>query len=152
MVATAGPSRDLPDVTANVIRRWRDALAARETTIDRLSDPGPKAPVQDLRGDHLRRLHGFEDRTGRHDAAAPPDGDLKQPPTTGKAALADRVGEDATILRAMCTDETGTVTACANGAPNGTVPPAARPSFAGVRADVARHRAWMERRSTRGAA
>ncbi len=147
MVTTVGTSSDLSKLIENFILLERDAIAAYETTIERLQDPALKAQVEDFRQDHLRHLDELAAMASRHGADVPQEGDMKQILTTGKVKLASLVGDDATILRAMSTNEADTVTAYSNGCENQAIPPEDRALFERGLADERRHKEWMERNS-----
>lgn len=148
MVTTVGTSSDIKSLIENFILLERDAIAAYDTTIERLENPEYKARIAEFRVDHERHLSELKDLATRHGADIPAEGDMKQMLTTGKIKLADMTGDDATILRAMSTNETDTVNAYANGCDNGVVPVEERPLFERALADEKRHKEWMERMST----
>ena len=145
MVTTVGTSGDMKSLIENFIYLERDAIAAYETTIERLESPEYKARIEEFRQDHLRHLDDLRQLAQRHGADIPAEGDMKQMLTTGKIKLADMMGDDAAILRAMSSNETDTVTAYGNGCDNACVPPAERAVFERGLADERRHKDWMDR-------
>jgi rubrerythrin len=148
MVTTVGTSSDMKSLIENFILLERDALAAYETTLERLESPEFKAKIEEFRADHLRHLDELTQLAARHGADVPQEGDMKQMLTTGKIKLADMVGDDATILRAMSTNETDTVSAYEKGSENAIVPAEERSLFQRALEDERRHKEWMERMST----
>lgn len=148
MVTTVGTSSDIKSLIENFILLERDALAAYETTLERLESPEFKAKIEEFRADHLRHLDELTQLAARHGADVPQEGDMKQMLTTGKIKLADMVGDDATILRAMSTNETDTVSAYEKGSENAIVPAEERSLFQRALEDERRHKEWMERMST----
>lgn len=150
MVTTVGTSNDIPTLIENFILLERDAIAAYETTIEKLSNSSYKAKIEEFRQDHLRHLDELQDLAARHGANVPAEGDMKQMLTTGKVKLGAMMGDDGTILRAMSTNETDTVTAYSNGCDNSAIPAADRPIFERALEDEQRHKAWMEETAQAG--
>ncbi|RYD50913.1 MAG: rubrerythrin family protein, partial [Verrucomicrobiaceae bacterium] len=74
---------------------------------------------------------------------APVEGDMKQLLTTGKIILADLMG-DATILKAMKTNEDDTVTAYERASQHPDAIPQSKAFFMKAHQDELRHRSWME--------
>ena len=100
--------------------------------------------MSEFRQDHQRHLTELEGLAAKHGASFPLDGDMKQMLTTGKVKMADLVGGDGAILKAMSTNETDTVTAYSRGASNDAVPMEDRAIFERAHADEERHKAWMD--------
>lgn len=145
MVTTVGTSGDLKTLLEDYIALEHDAIAAYETTIERLSEPAHKAKIAEFKADHERHLTELTELAAAHGADVPAEGDMKEMLTTGKIKLADMVGEDGAILKAMSTNETDTVTAYDRAMENEAIPPAAKPVFARALEDERRHKAYMER-------
>ena len=145
MVTTVGTSTDLRTLIENFILLERDAIAAYETTIEKLESPAHKARIEEFRQDHLRHLSDLQDLAARHGADAPAEGDSKEMLTKGKVKLAGLMGGDGAVLQAMSSNETDTVTAYANGCDNAAVPVEALPVFERALADERRHKEWMDR-------
>ena len=144
MVTTVGTGNDIAKIIENYIYLERDALAAYDESISRLESPAHKEKVAEFRADHQRHLDELKDLAARHGAAVPAEGDMKQMLTTGKIKLADLVGGDGAILKAMATNEIDTITGYENGTGNNTIPAAERPIFERALADERRHKAWMD--------
>lgn len=144
MVTTVGTEDNIRDLVTNLIHLERDAIAAYESTISRLSDPALSRQVQMFLQDHLEHvdvLTGIAAETG---AEAPLDGDMKQMLTTGKVALASLFG-DAAILKAMRSNEEDTVTAYERASDHPDALPASLAFFRKAMEDEHRHREWMQR-------
>lgn len=148
MVTTVGTSSDMKSLIENFILLERDAIAAYDTTIDRLKSPEYKAKIADFRADHMRHLDELTQLAGRHGANVPQEGDMKEMLTTGKIKMANMMGDDGTILRAMSTNEADTVSAYEKGSENEIVPAEERALFTRALEDERRHKEWMERMST----
>jgi len=145
MVTTVGTSTDLRTLIENFILLERGAIAAYETTIAKLENPAHKARIEEFRQDHLRHLAELQDLATRHGASVPAEGGAKQMLTTGKVKLAGLMGGDGSVLKAMSSNETDTVTAYSNGCDNTAIPTEARPVFERALADERRHKEWMDR-------
>lgn len=146
MATTVGTEDNIRDLVRNLILLERDAIAAYESTIKRLSDASLSQQVESFRGDHLQHLEALQAIAAETGAEAPQEGDMKQLLTTGKIALADLFGDGA-ILKAMATNENDTVTAYerASAHPDAIAP--SRSFFQKALADEQRHREWMVRTS-----
>jgi rubrerythrin len=135
---------DILSLTKNLVLLERDAIAAYESCIERLSDPSLKAQIEKFRVDHIQHLTVLEEIARETGADAPAKGDMKQMLTTGKVALASIVGDGA-ILKAMKTNEDETVAAYERAARHNDVIPKTKAFFNKAHADELRHREWMER-------
>ena len=144
MATTVGTSGDMPTLIENFALLERDAIAAYDEAIARLESPEHRAKVSEFRDDHVRHLSELETLADKHGANFPAEGDVKEMLTTGKIKMANLVGGDGAILKAMSTNETDTVTAYSNGASNEGVPTDDRPIFERARADEERHKAYMD--------
>ena len=144
MATTVGTGDDLATLVKNFILLERDAIAAYDSCIDRLEALHRKDKVSEFRADHIRHLDDLISLAGRVGAEAPAEGDMKQMLTTGKIAMADLVGGDGAILKAMSTNETDTVSAYERGAGNAAIPAEHRGLFERAHADEVRHKSWMD--------
>ena len=144
MATTVGTSGNMPSLIENFAYLERDAIAAYDEAISRLEDPSHKSKVAEFREDHVRHLSELEGLAAKHGATFPLEGDMKEMLTTGKIKMADLVGGDGAILKAMSTNEIDTVTAYSNGASNDAVPMEDRSIFERARSDEERHKAWMD--------
>jgi hypothetical protein len=110
MVTMGGNESTFEKLIKDLIYLEHDAIAAYESTIERLDDKTLSAQVETFRQDHLQHLSTLNEIAAEAGIEAPTKGDMKQILTTGKIALADLMG-DAAILKAMKTNEDDTVTA-----------------------------------------
>jgi bacterioferritin (cytochrome b1) len=69
---------------------------------------------------------------------------MKELRTTGKIKLADMVGGDGAILKAMATNEVDTITAYEHAVDNAAVPAADKDLFQRGLADERKHKDWMD--------
>ncbi len=123
-----------------------DAIAAYESTIERLDDPVEQQQVQSFRQDHLNHVAKLEEFARRIGTEIPREGDMKEWLTTGKFAIANLGGSDA-VLKAMKTNEDETVQAYEQAATNHEADADMKAFFAAALDDERRHRAWMESRA-----
>lgn len=144
MATTVGTEDTINDLVTNLILLERDAIAAYESTISRLSDPALSQQVEAFRQDHLQHLDVLNEIAAETGAEAPVEGDMKQMLTTGKVALADLMGDGA-ILEAMRTNEDDTVSAYERASNHPSALPKTLAFFQKALADECRHRDWMER-------
>lgn len=146
MVTTVGTEDTIQDLVRNLILLERDAIAAYESTIERLDDPALSSQIEQFRQDHLQHLDVLNEMAAEVGAEAPLEGDMKQMLTTGKIALADLFG-DAAILKAMRTNEEDTVTAYERASQHQDAIEKSRAFFQKAHSDELRHREWMQRTS-----
>lgn len=144
MVTTVGTSGDMPTLIRNFILLERDAIAAYDATIERLEDPAHKARISEFRADHERHLNELTQMAARHGAEVPSEGDSKQLLTTGKVQMANLVPGDGSVLKAMSSNESDTVSAYSSGCDNQVVPAEERPVFERALADEKRHKDYMD--------
>ncbi len=140
-----GTADDFGTLITNLITLEHDAIAAYETVIERLDNDAYRREIEGFKTDHDRHMRELKELATAAGAEIPAEGDMKEYLTTGKVALADMVGNDEAILKAMATNETETVAAYRNASANAVVPAAHRPIFERALADEQRHKAWMER-------
>jgi rubrerythrin len=143
MVTMVGNESTFEKLIQNLIYLEYDAIAAYESTIERLDDKTLSAQVETFRQDHLQHLSTLKEIAAEAGIEAPTEGDMKQMLTTGKIALADLLG-DAAILKAMRTNEEDTVTAYERASQHEHAIPASKVFFATAHQDEVRHRAWFE--------
>ncbi len=143
MVTMVGNESSIEKLVTNLIYLEHDAIAAYESTIERLDDKALSTQVEAFRQDHLQHLTVLHEMARELGIDAPAEGDMKQMLTTGKIALADLMG-DAAILKAMKTNEDDTVTAYERAAAHQEAVPKSKAFFQKALADEERHRAWME--------
>lgn len=150
MVTTVGTESDLKSLVTDFIQLEHDAIAAYRVCIDRLEAPHRKERVQEFLADHERHLSELEDVARAVGASIPDATSAKSMLTTGKVKLADMTGGDATILRAMSTNETDTVTAYERGMKHAELDVGQRAVFERAHSDEQQHKAWMESEAQAG--
>lgn len=143
MVTMVGKESTFEKLIKDLIYLEHDAIAAYESTIERLDDKMLSAHVVKFHQDHLQHLSTLNEIAAEAGIEAPTKGDMKQILTTGKIALADLMG-DAAILKAMKTNEDDTVTAYERASRHEDAIPASKAFFAKAHGDEERHRAWFE--------
>ncbi|WP_102961263.1 DUF2383 domain-containing protein [Mangrovicella endophytica] len=148
MVTTVGTESTVEKLVTNLLYLEHDAIAAYESTIEKLEDPASKSQIAAFREDHLGHVAELKRMASALGAESPSEGDAKEWLTTGKIALASLVGDSA-ILKAMRTNEDDTVQAYQQASSNSVASAEARQFFQKAMADEQRHRAWMEQASSR---
>jgi rubrerythrin len=143
MVTTVGTGNDPATVVTNLIQLERDAIAAYDKAIEKLSDPAKAEKVREFREDHLRHVRELESAAKDLNAEIPADTDAKAMLTTGKVSMASLAGDD-TILSAMSTNESDTIAAYRHGCENESLPPSLQPMLRRALEDEERHKAWMD--------
>lgn len=146
MVTTVGTESRIEDLVTSLLYLEHDAIAAYDSTIEKLQDPASKEQIAAFRDDHLKHVAELKTMASMLKISIPQEGDLKQLLTTGKIALASLVGDGA-ILKAMKTNEDDTVTAYERASRHPDALPESQRQFERFAADERRHRAWMERAS-----
>ncbi|MGF9566746.1 ferritin-like domain-containing protein [Neorhizobium sp. BT27B] len=147
MVTMVGNESTFDKLIKDLIYLEYDAIAAYESTIERLDDKTLSAQVASFRDDHLHHLSTLNEIATKAGIEAPTKGDMKQMLTTGKIALADLMG-DATILKAMKTNEDDTVTAYERASQHEDARPETKAFFMKAHQDEVRHRTWFETTAT----
>tara|TARA_R100001143_G_scaffold47070_1_gene42261 strand:- start:224 stop:667 length:444 start_codon:yes stop_codon:yes gene_type:complete len=143
MPTTVGTETTAADLIKNLLILEHDAIAAYDSTIERLESAEYRQQIETFRRDHeahVQELGRIADTMGIDKAM---EGDMKQWLTTGKVALADLAGDN-TILKAMKTNEDDTVAAYQQALDNDITDAELRPLMEKGLADERRHRAWME--------
>ena len=143
MPTTVGTETTAADLIKNLLILEHDAIAAYDSTIERLESAEYRQQIETFRRDHeahVQELGRIADSMG---IDKPMEGDMKQWLTTGKVALADLAGDNA-ILKAMKTNEDDTVGAYQQALDNDITDAELRPLMEKGLADERRHRAWME--------
>lgn len=149
MATTIGTENTFEDLVRNLILLEHDAIAAYETTIERLDGAEAKNQIGTFLEDHRRHLADLGKIAAAAGVEAPREGDAKQYLTTGKVALASLMGDSA-ILKAMKTNEDDTVTAYERASKHEQAVPESRAVFARAHQDELRHRTWMETAAEHG--
>lgn len=143
MVTMVGNESDFSKLVKDLIYLEHDAIAAYESTIERLDDKTLGAKVAEFHQDHLQHLSTLNEIAAEAGTDAPEKGDMKQMLTTGKVALADIFG-DKSILKAMRSNEEDTVTAYESASQHEEARPQTKAFFMKAHQDEVRHRAWFE--------
>lgn len=143
MPTTVGTESNAADLVKNLLTLEQDAMAAYDTTIERLDSAEYRQQIESFRRDHETHVQELSRVAGSLGVEKPTEGDMKQWLTTGKVALADLAGDDA-ILKAMKTNEDDTVSAYEQALNNSVTDAQLRPVVEKALADERRHRAWME--------
>ncbi|MEC5293263.1 ferritin-like domain-containing protein [Aurantimonas sp. C2-6-R+9] len=143
MATTVGNEGDIEGLVTDLIYLERDAIAAYESSIEKLSDASLSGELARFLNDHRQHLDVLNEIARETGAQAPLEGDAKQMLTTGKIALANLIG-DAAILKAMKTNEDDTVTAYERAATHQDAIPKSKAFFEKALSDERRHREWME--------
>jgi rubrerythrin len=144
MVTTVGTGGDMPTLSENLILLERDAIAAYDATIERLSDRTHRERISEFRADHERHLSELSQMAPRYGANVPAEGDAKQYLTTGKIQIAGLASGDSPLLKAMSSNETDTISAYENASKNSVVPAEDRPVFERALSDERRHKQYMD--------
>lgn len=143
MPTTVGTEKAAGDLIKNLLILEHDAIAAYDSTIERVESAEYRQQIETFRRDHedhVQELGRIADSMG---IDKPMEGDMKQWLTTGKVALADLAGDNA-ILKAMKTNEDDTAAAYQQALDNSLTDAELRPVIEKGLADERRHRAWME--------
>jgi bacterioferritin (cytochrome b1) len=143
MVTMVGNEPDIKDLVKNLLYLEHDAIAAYDSCIERLDGRELASQIALFKEDHLQHVQVLTEMARELGIEAPTEGDMKQMLTTGKIAFADMMG-DASILKAMKTNEDDTVTAYARAIRNEDAIPASKAFFLKAHQDEEEHRAWME--------
>ena len=142
MVTMVGTESTLGGLVENLLLLEHDAIAAYQTTIDRLESVTYKRKIAEFKTDHDRHVQELTQLAVSLGATPHREGDAKQMLTTGKVALASMLGDGA-ILTAMRSNEEDTVTAYERASRHEQATPEARRIFERAHADELRHREWM---------
>ena len=143
MVTTVGTESTYEKIVTNLLILEHDAIAAYDSTIEKLDDAGKKAKIAEFRADHASHVEELRRLATTLGIEAPAEGDMKQSLTTGKIALANLMGDGA-ILKAMSTNEIETKMAYDQAAKNDAAPAETKVFFRKAFDDESRHKAWMD--------
>lgn len=142
MATMVGNESSIEKLVENLIYLEHDAIAAYDSTIDKLQNPSAKEHVGAFRKDHEQHLAVLNKMAREIGIEAPSSGDAKGMLTTGKIALAGLVGDGA-ILKAMKTNEDDTVTAYERASGHKDAIEKSKAFFSKALTDERRHREWM---------
>jgi len=143
MVTTVGTETTFEKLVQNLLILEHDAIAAYDSTIEKLDDESYKAKIAEFRNDHLQHVTELKRLAEKLSIEAPTEGDMKQYLTTGKIALAGIIG-DKTILKAMSTNEIETKMAYDHASKNMAASSDAMAFFRQAYSDEDKHKAWMD--------
>lgn len=144
MVTTVGTQNDYGDLLKALLKLEHDAIAAYETTLDKLESLSAKENIQGFLDDHHRHVRDLKALAADAGVAPSDDGSMKEMLTTGKVQLASLMGDGA-VIGAMRSNEEDTVTAYQRAKDHEGLEPRAREVFSQAYQDEVRHRDWMER-------
>lgn len=143
MATTVGTESTFDKLVRDLLYLEHDAIAAYDTTIDRLGDETAKQQIVRFRDDHVHHVQTLKKIAAEVGIEAPQEGDVKQMLTTGKVALAALIGDGA-VLKAMRTNEEDTVTAYERASDHRDARGESKAFFTKALDDEKRHRAWMQ--------
>ena len=149
MVTTVGTESSIKDLVTNLLYLEHDAIAAYDSTIQKLENSEYKRQISAFRDDHTQHVATLTTMARELGIEAPREGDAKQMLTTGKIALASIVGDSA-ILQAMRSNEEDTVTAYERASGHPDAIPESKAFFQKALNDERRHRDWMDQASRAG--
>lgn len=143
MATIVGNEENFTEMVRDLILLENDAIAAYDSTIERLSDPDAISRIKEFRQDHLQHLDVLQEIAMQLGIDPPREGDMKQMLTTGKIMLANLSGDSA-ILKAMKTNEDDTVTAYERAEAHPDARSESKAFFGKALSDERRHRDWMQ--------
>lgn len=143
MATTIGHESAITKLVKDLLYLEHDAIAAYDSTVDKLESEAFKAQVADFRNDHLSHVSTLKTMASALGIEAPREGDMKQMLITGKVAIAGLMGDSA-ILKAMKTTEDDTVTAYDRARQHQDARPESVAFFEIALGDEQRHRTWFE--------
>ena len=143
MATTIGHESDITKLVQDLLHLEHDAIAAYDSTIDKLESEASREQVAAFRDDHLAHVSTLKTMASELGIEAPREGDMKQMLTTGKVAIAGLMGDGA-ILKAMKTNEDDTVTAYDRARQHQDALPRSVAFFETALGDEQRHRSWFE--------
>lgn len=133
---------DINEKLHDLIELDYDAIAAYKAAIDGIDDASYKAKLIEFMGDHERHVTEFSGVIRKQGGKPPDSGDFKQILTAGKVKIADMVGSDDSILKAMKANEEQTNSKYESMVQESFPAPVQKLLEAGL-ADEKRHRAWI---------
>lgn len=142
MVTTVGTQKDYGDLLEALLKLEHDAIAAYETTLEKLEDMAAKTHIQSFLDDHHRHVRELDELAAAAGVTPPDKGSAKEILTTGKVQLAGMMGDGA-VLGAMRSNEEDTVTAYERAKNHDGLEPRAQQVFSQAHSDELRHREWM---------
>ena len=142
MVTTVGTQDDYGDLLGALLKLEHDAIAAYETTLEKLESVSAKTNIQGFLDDHHRHVQELKNLATEAGVTPPDGGSMKEMLTTGKVQMASLMGDDA-VIGAMRSNEEATVAAYERAKQHEGLDPKARDVFARAYEDECRHRDWM---------
>ncbi len=145
MATTIGTTENtLEELVTSLISLEYDAIAAYDSTVDRLDNNDFKSKIAEFKQDHDKHLKDLKQLASTLGVNPPEQGSsAKQMLTSGKVAIAGMMG-DKSILKAMKTNEDDTVTAYERAVEHKATTDEARGVFEQGLKDERRHREWMQ--------
>jgi bacterioferritin (cytochrome b1) len=144
MVTLVGIQEDFGDVLKNLVELDFDAIEAYETAINRLENKEYRDKLKTFKADHERHIRELSALLRQHDIEPPSGPSLgKQWLTKGKVILANLIS-DATILKAMLSNEIDTNTAYARVSIHDNIWPDSKEIINRGLKDEKKHKKWLE--------
>lgn len=134
---------DVNEKLHDLIELDYDAIAAYQAAIKRIEDATYKSKLVEFMGDHERHVTEFGAIIRKQGGTPPDSGDFKQILTAGKVVIADTIGGDEAILKAMVANEEQTNRKYEEMVQENFPAPVHKLLEQGL-ADERRHRAWMK--------
>ncbi len=143
MTTLVGTQSSFVDALKDLLELEYDATEAYEASLNRLDDLSFKSKLEEFRGDHKRHIQDLTELLTKHNAEPPTGPSGKQWVTKGKVVLANLVG-DTTILAAMSSNETDTITAYERMCQHEQLWEDSKDILKRGLEDEKRHKAWMD--------
>lgn len=134
---------DVNEKLHDLIELDYDAIAAYRAAIERIEDASYKSKLVEFMGQHERHVTEFSGIIHKQGGTPPDSGDFKQVLTAGKVKIADTLGSDEAILKAMLANEEQTNSKYESMVEENFPAPVLKLLEAGL-ADERRHRAWIK--------
>ena len=111
MTTLVGTQKNFSKALQELAELDYDAVEAYKATIEKLENSSYKARMEEFKGDHERHIKEINGLLAAHDVETVKGPTAKGWLTEGKVRLANMVGDDNTILKAMLSNEEDTNTA-----------------------------------------
>lgn len=134
---------DVNEKLHDLIELDYDAIAAYRAAIERIEDTAFRSKLIEFQEDHERHVTEFSAVIQKQGGTPPDSGDFKQILTAGKVKIADTIGSDEAILKAMIANEEQTNSKYEEMLQENFPAPVHTLLEKGL-ADERRHRAWMK--------
>lgn len=141
MITTIEPKQVVSDLN-DLMQLDYDAITAYESAIERLESAIYRAKLMEFLSDHKRHVDELANAVRSAGGEPATDGDAKAWLTKGRVVLADIVGDDESILKAMKVNEDQTNAKYEEALEAGYLEPIKAMLRRGL-ADERRHREWL---------